>query len=341
MVVATGAAAAAFVPWALTAKGGRFGTVVGGPLRPTLHSQEALLAVFPGQPFSQILRPTLAQFPGLVALTLVGAGIAAAALGALAARPSEQPETAQPPPPRPILLLVALTVASPIGVFLYAVAKHDIYLSRYFSPSLPALLVLVGWLLLRPRWPLKLVPVALVGAGLAIGTAKLFDDDFRRPPVNDLAGFIRASTGPGDTVVENPLPKLAFFTKPLHAYLGRERSYSIDPRADSEIWKRAAGGGRVAIVTADLKILPFSPARWGPGCASERWRGRVSAARSIPAPSCTASAPATARASRCCRRSAPGSAPTARTSPTSTTRCSPRPAGSRSRTPAVGGARCG
>jgi hypothetical protein len=266
IALASAVPAIAFLPWAATWEGGNFRIVVGGPLRPTLSSGEALLAFFPGQPFSQILRPRLDQFPGVVALALVGAGVVAAVVGALATRPGRRRDTTRPPPPRPLALLVALALASPLGVFLYAVVAHDIFLSRYFNPSLPGLLVLVGWLLLRPRGPLRLLAVGLATAGMLIGTEKMFDDRFRRPPLDEMASFIRAETGPGDTVVENFLPKLAFYTRPLHAYLGGERSFSFDGRAESEVWRRR----RVAIVAPDLSILPFTPARWGPGLCFRR-----------------------------------------------------------------------
>jgi hypothetical protein len=103
----------------------------------------------------------------------------------------------------------------------------------------------------------------------------MFDDRFRRPPLDEMAGFIRAETRPGDTIVENYLPLLTFYTRPLRAYLGDDRPFSFDARASSEVWRRAARGGRVAIVSGALSILPFTPARWGPGLCFERVAHRL------------------------------------------------------------------
>ena len=52
--------------------------------------------------------------------------------------------------------------------------------------------------------------MALASLGLLIGTVKSFEDRFRRPPIDEMAEFIRDDTDRGDTVVENFLPKLAF-----------------------------------------------------------------------------------------------------------------------------------
>lgn len=271
ILLANSAAVIAFLPWAATAQGGNFENVVGGPLRPELSTLEALLAVVPGQPYSQILRPTLEQFPGKLALVLLAAAVAVAAAGALAGRPPPPSNTTRPPPPRPLLLLLALALATPGGVFAYAVVSHDIFLSRYFSASLPAMLVLIGWLLLRPPALVRVVAVALASTGMLIGSAKSFEDRFRRPPLDEMARLIRSETQPGDTIVENALPKLAFYTAPLHAYLDGERSFSFDGTAASPVWRR----GRVAIATGDLSILPYTPARWGPGLCFRRGARRT------------------------------------------------------------------
>jgi hypothetical protein len=101
-----------------------------------------------------------------------------------------------------------------------------------------------------------------------------------------MASFIQAETRPGDPIVESYLPLLTFYTRPLRAYLGDERPFSFDGRAPSEVWRRAAAGGRVAVVSGALSILPFTPARWGPGLCFERvshrgFRGAVEPGVSI------------------------------------------------------------
>jgi hypothetical protein len=259
-VAATAVVAVAYAPWSATARPKGVDNVFGGPIHPTLDTFSAIPALFPGQPFSHVYRPTLDDLPGVVPLLAVALGLAVALLGLVArpraARPAGEPRAQ----PRTVALVALLAIAAPLAVFLYSLVAHDIYFSRYLSPSLPCLLLLVGWLVASARRPGALA-LALVVGGMLVGTAKTLSDEFRRPPYDDVAAFIDARARPGDSIVKQPLT-WDFLEAPLRVQLDaplRQYFAGVDARA----WRRAERGGRVFVVSPMLKLFPLTP-RAGP-----------------------------------------------------------------------------
>jgi hypothetical protein len=279
-------AGAALVPWLLTAEGSNIESVFGGPVELRAAKLEDFLALFPGQPYSHVYRPSLERFPGLLVLVLVGAGLALALAAVLAGRRGDR----GPPgdaPPHPVALIGAVAAAAPLGVVAYSLAAHDLLLSRYLSPSFPALVILVGWLLLRPPPRMAAAATGLALAGMAVAAVRMGDDDLQRPPQDEIAALIRAQTGARDPVLDLAAdPIIGFFGAPVRAYLRDERPFRAWQGDESSDWSRVERGGRVAVFTPIIEAFPIGSAQAGPGgcfrrLAFRRYDGIVTAAVAV------------------------------------------------------------
>jgi hypothetical protein len=150
----------------------------------------ALLKLIPGHPFAP-----LREIPGRPALVLFLVSVAVAGTVALRRRPRLDLS-------RPVLLLVVLALATPVGALLYSVASTSIFLPRNLIASLPAACLCVGAVLTRPGGSLRFVLVWLALAAVAFGTVRSLDDDFERPPYGRVAEFLDRETRPFDAVLE-------------------------------------------------------------------------------------------------------------------------------------------
>ena len=134
---------------------------------------------------------------------MLGAGLLIGLVPAITVRrPAADADDLDGPPPRlPLLLLGVLAICTPAGVFVYAVLREHRTSScrATFSASLPAVVVLAAWLLLRPRGALRVAAVALASVGLLVGTVKAFQVRFARPALDDMAVYMRDRAGPAAT----------------------------------------------------------------------------------------------------------------------------------------------
>jgi 4-amino-4-deoxy-L-arabinose transferase-like glycosyltransferase len=170
---------------------------------PTLeYFARANAQVLLGEPFAG-----LHEVPGtaaaVVALVVLGAALAAAALRARGgARPGARGA-----------LVILLALATPLGIGLLSLAPDQSWLlPRNMSASLPALAVLVGWLLATlarslaaVARPLAAAAVAAFLLALAVGTAQALRPDNRRTPFRSAAHWIDDRAQPGDPVVQQLL----------------------------------------------------------------------------------------------------------------------------------------
>lgn len=101
-----------------------------------------------------------------------------------------------------VLLLAALALITPLGLLVFSVGGDNVWLSRYLGPALPALALLIGWMLASLPRPAALGAAALAVAVLTAGTVEGFGDDYRRAGYKDAAGFIEDRATPRDVVVE-------------------------------------------------------------------------------------------------------------------------------------------
>lgn len=140
----------------------------------------------------------LRETPGTAVLLILGAGLALAAVGAVAARAGLLERLRAD---RRLALVVLLAVASPVGAALYSIPFASVYVPRTLLASLPALCLLVGVVLATSPRRIAMPAGVLIAAALAIGTFEAIDES-PKPPYRQAAEWIGDRSGPGDPVLQ-------------------------------------------------------------------------------------------------------------------------------------------
>ena len=267
LVIATAAAAVAYLPWipALVEQGRDSSSAVIGALYPLSFRLfgEGIARPFCCHPYADS-----SDLPGRVGLVLLVAGalvLAVATLWRRGGRPS--PECA---------LLVALALATPIGLVIYSQIGTGIFAPRNLTASIPAACLVAGWLLARLPARAALAAGGLVAAGLLVGLVISLGPSKQRPDFAAAASFVDSHARASDPYVE---AQLYFSDAPeLHqglklnfdrrhpefpARFRRESGTLVRPVADRRAWLAAAEGRRLFVVGAvvpNLLALPQPPA---------------------------------------------------------------------------------
>lgn len=253
------AAGIAYVPWLpyYSDQNQFFGfEKLGAPLSLDAVFRGALAALY-GHPYIALQR-----FPGDVALVLAGVATVLAVGGATVLVMRGRTNAA---PDRRWLLLGLLAASTPLALVLYSLLGPDIWGARNLSASLPAVMLLVAGLLVSIPRPASVAATALILVGLVLGTAKVMDADYDRPPLKQAAARVDARAQPGDAVIDilfqsdyGPLGKgLALnFDRPRKLY-----APGVD---DDEAWRRAAQGAHVFLIVPQIGPLAGSRPRSGP-----------------------------------------------------------------------------
>ena len=106
-----------------------------------------------------------------------------------------------------LLLAGSIAVAAPLGALLYALlSEHSVFSARYVVVSWPGLALVLSALATAGRGPIRVLSVALVVVGFAVGAAKMLATDNQRPDFLGAAEFVEERGGPGAPVVEIPAP---------------------------------------------------------------------------------------------------------------------------------------
>jgi hypothetical protein len=163
----------------------------------------------------------------------------------------------------PVALMALLTLGTPVGVFLYSLASQNILVARTFSASLPAALLLIGWLVVNMRRLPALAVVTFMFGALAVGTVKTLDDDFRRPPYKEAAHFIDAHAQAEDPVIQFFQPN-TIVARHMSIYFRSPHDLFAAAIDDQGAWKRGAKGARVFVVVPQTGLLRGVPRRLGP-----------------------------------------------------------------------------
>ncbi len=115
------------------------------------------------------------------------------------------------------LLIVALALATPIGVLVYSIVGTDIWNPRVQYASLPAAVLVLGallWVLPRVARP---VAVAAVLATLVFATIRAISPTYARPPFKSVAGYVNRVAAPRDPVILDPITwGIAVYLNPQH-----------------------------------------------------------------------------------------------------------------------------
>jgi hypothetical protein len=140
----------------------------------------------------------LEDVPGRPALLLAGAAV----IVALAYVVVRRRRAASNDSDRRTILLTALALVTPVGMFLAAaLSGYNLFIARNMSASLPAALVLLAVLICAAP---RRVAVGLAAATVlvfAIGAVQTLSADNRRTPSRDAAALIDDRAAPGDPVV--------------------------------------------------------------------------------------------------------------------------------------------
>jgi mannosyltransferase len=234
---------------------------------PDLSLRYALTTVAQTLPGHPLERPR--DLPGRVLLALFIATLAIAA--ALAAR-ARRGDSGRPRPGPRVLLLVALAAVTPCAIAILSLREHSILLPRSLSASVPAAVVLIGFLLTACRPRVAAVLTAAVLAVLAVGTVRALRDPPRDTGFREVADYIQAHRAPGDAVVYESL-----YHHPPHPLAGFVSAYLEDDGIlvrdigvnDIPAWRHAAAGdGRVFFVLQPIVVFgrPLElESRAGPG----------------------------------------------------------------------------
>ncbi len=225
-LIANGVAALLYLPWLPHLRGKELG-VIGGlyPLTAS-HVVKDSLRFLVGY-----VSASLTQIPGTWGLLVIGAclllGLAAILL------PWWQSDRRRIDLGSPLVLMVALAFATPVGLLLYSVAATDLWLPRGLSASIPAAVLVIGALLAALPTAARIVAVTAVLATLAIGTIRSFGPDYVREPYRAMAALVDREVRPQDRVLVLSLigqPAItAMLHKPHPVLEATLRSYSEVP----------------------------------------------------------------------------------------------------------------
>ncbi len=145
-----------------------------------------LVRAIPGYPYASLRAiPTLLGLIALGICLLIALGLAARA-------------NADTPRFR---LLVALALASPVGLLIYSLVSTDLWLARGLYASVPAAALVLAAMLVRLPRPLAGGAVAVVLVTLLAATLRAIDPHYVRTPYNEIASYLDRSAGPQDPVV--------------------------------------------------------------------------------------------------------------------------------------------
>jgi hypothetical protein len=222
-----------------------------------------------GQPFAS-LRDIPGKAATAVAIALLACAVVAAVVRAVRGhRPGAR-----------VVLVVLLAVATPIGIGLLSLpGDRSFLLPRNLIPSLPAVAVLIGWLLTSLGRRAAVAASAVFLLVLAIGAAQALDVSNRRSQYRAAAHLVDAWARPGDPVIQ------VYFLAPTGALatglkINFARPHPLYPAggaSEAKAWERARATGRVYEVfplSGAFKRVQHLGRRAGPGDEFELVRER-------------------------------------------------------------------
>jgi uncharacterized membrane protein len=193
-LIAGGVAALLYVPWLPHLRGKELGVI--GLLEPlSFHNVvRDLMRPIPGYPYAPPRAiPTVV---GLVALTTC----AVMGAGALATR-RFQIRTGSAAGPTHMALIIALAMATPVGLLFYSLLATDLWTARGLYASVPAAALLLGACLTAlPTWR-RSAAVTVVMVTLVFGTIRAISPSWARPPYRAIAAYLDRVARPGDPII--------------------------------------------------------------------------------------------------------------------------------------------
>ena len=142
------------------------------------------------------------EFPGGAGIAAIAAGLGVGLFGgALALRRSG----VRPSFSSPLVLIVVLAAAAPVGTALYSLLSVDVWSSRNMISSWPGFAVLIAAIVTSPVGRTRVAAITLVLAGYAVGAVKVQEPENQRPDYNQAADYLLDHATPADPIVDGPL----------------------------------------------------------------------------------------------------------------------------------------
>jgi mannosyltransferase len=144
--------------------------------------------------------------------------------------------------PSRLLLLVALALATPVGLLLYSLVVTDLWLPRGLSASEPAATLVLGALMVALRGRLAALAVLALMVTLVAGTIRSLGGALDRGPYRDIASYLDRTATSRDAITivswQGALPIPMQFRKP----------HRVIPAAQ---WNSVPSGGHAYMVIDD------------------------------------------------------------------------------------------
>jgi hypothetical protein len=189
-----------YIPWLPHVRGKAL-AVIGGLQPLTAHNMAVdLVRITMGYPYATVHQ--IPTWPGFIVFVLCLAAGLAFALGPRLRLPALRTAAGRldDVPPRRLGLLVMLALATPVGLFLYSELDTDLWLARGLSASLPAIALVLGYLLTRPPRPVAALACAGALAVLIAGTVKAVQVPFERSPYRAVASYLDRRMAPSEPI---------------------------------------------------------------------------------------------------------------------------------------------
>lgn len=237
-----------YVPWLPHLRGKQLAVI--GDLYPLgVHRVLTdLLRPFPGHPSAPLRAiPTDAGLAVVAICVLAGAAaLARTARGAAAgtALASRLPDR--------LPGLVALTLATPVGLLVYSLCSTDLWLPRGLSASIPAEALVVGALVASLPVAAAGLAAALIAATLVFGSLRSFEPRYNRGPFRTIASYLDQHARPRDPVEVISIdgaPAIREQVRAPHRFVPTLPGTQPFNRA---LWSETPLGGTAYLVTDDI-----------------------------------------------------------------------------------------
>ena len=194
---------------------------------------------------------SLTGIPGLPGLAMIAVGMAIAIGFAIARRTKGRAR--EPRPRAETVLLVAMALATPIGLILLSLEPgKSLLLSRNLICSLPAVAVLAALPISRApvRW--AALSAVLVSGGLLFGSVRELHD-YNRPNMSAAAGAVSRDWDPGDRILQADYTQGRPLNQDLAIHLGRPAAASLLYASELGLapFEKAKPGSSLFLVAAD------------------------------------------------------------------------------------------
>lgn len=184
-----------YIPWLPQVRGKALAVI--GALYPLgVHRVLTdLLRPIPGHPAAP-----LRAIPTLVGLAVFAAGLVAGLVALLWRRRRPDPTDRLDRGRERLAVLLALTLATPVGLLVYSLLVTDLWLPRGLSASVPAAALVVGALLGALPWGASVVAVIGTVVVLGAGTLRSFEPAYNRGPFRTVAAYLDLVADPQSPV---------------------------------------------------------------------------------------------------------------------------------------------